>query len=152
MNKLQKGFTLLELMIVVAIIGILAAIAIPSYSDYTTKTKVSQAIANLAGQKMKVAEAVNAAQAQTAGACVDGNNTAIPHCTTDAAGNWQLKGATTGGTINVDPTVVLDAVTPGSGADWTWNCNAYHVVTDLTTIADCTIVDPDSDDAPADLS
>ncbi len=57
MNK-QQGFTLIELMIVVAIVGILAAIAIPAYQDYTTRARVSEAIGFAAAAKTAVSESV----------------------------------------------------------------------------------------------
>jgi type IV pilus assembly protein PilA len=56
MNKFQKGFTLIELMIVVAIIGILAAIAIPAYQDYTIRSRVSEGMNLAAGAKTTISE------------------------------------------------------------------------------------------------
>lgn len=56
MKQVQKGFTLIELMIVVAIIGILAAVAIPAYQDYTTRAKVSEVLGFADSMKTSVSE------------------------------------------------------------------------------------------------
>lgn len=58
-RKVQQGFTLIELMIVVAIIGILAAVAIPQYQDYTVRTRVSEGLSLVSGLKSSVSEAFN---------------------------------------------------------------------------------------------
>jgi type IV pilus assembly protein PilA len=82
MRKMQKGFTLIELMIVVAIIGILAAIAIPAYQDYTIRAQVSEGMSLASGVRTSVSEsfsstgvwpADNAAAGVTAAASISGN-------------------------------------------------------------------------------
>jgi type IV pilus assembly protein PilA len=59
MKRLQQGFTLIELMIVVAIVGILAAIALPAYQDYVIRSKMSEAEAALAACKTSVSEYIS---------------------------------------------------------------------------------------------
>lgn len=66
-KSLQKGFTLIELMIVVAIIGILAAVAIPAYQDYTIRARVSEGIVLASGAKTTVAENASTGNAFSAG-------------------------------------------------------------------------------------
>jgi type IV pilus assembly protein PilA len=63
MKRVQQGFTLIELMIVVAIVGILAAIALPAYQDYVVRSKMSEAVAAIAACKTSVAEYASTKQA-----------------------------------------------------------------------------------------
>jgi type IV pilus assembly protein PilA len=70
-QSIQKGFTLIELMIVVAIIGILAAVALPAYQDYTVRAKVSEVILAASSAKTAVAEAAQVNSAMPASLTID---------------------------------------------------------------------------------
>jgi type IV pilus assembly protein PilA len=74
--RMQKGFTLIELMIVVAIVGILAAIAIPAYKDYTVRAKVSECAATISACKASVTEYYNTTNNFPADAATAGCSTA----------------------------------------------------------------------------
>jgi len=102
----QKGFTLIELMIVVAIIGILAAVALPAYQDYTVRSQVSEALSLAGGLKTAVTD-FRAAKGTFPGSlkeavCGQATATCTGDTATDYKGNYVSQiDVATGGAINV---------------------------------------------------
>ena len=125
MKSIQKGFTLIELMIVVAIIGILAAIALPAYQDYTIRTKVSEGVVLSGAAKVAVAETAaslgglaNVTQANSGFV-----SNATQYVATIAVADGGVITITTQATgATADPVITLSPVQANLEAPITWTC------------------------------
>lgn len=124
MKRVQQGFTLIELMIVIAIVAILVALAVPAYQDYTVRAKVSECINSAAPAKLAVSEAYQSEGNLPASSSAAGfDHAATTYCSSIVVGGSGVLTITTAntGADGSTPIATLTPTTVNSGAV-NWDC------------------------------
>ena len=125
MKTMQKGFTLIELMIVVAIIGILAAVALPAYQDYTIRAKVSELLLAASSARTAIAEKFQTDPSAAASAGVGVSIPAVGKintATVDAGGTIVVTGSTASSSVGATVTVTMTPSFSTATGTITWVC------------------------------
>lgn len=124
MQRIQQGFTLIELMIVVAIIGILAAVALPAYQDYTVRAKVSEVVLAASGPKTSIAEFYQAKGYLPSTASLGTIDTKSKYVGSVAWSGTVVTANASGESKITGKTITLTPTSAGAGAgQLTWTCS-----------------------------
>ena len=125
MKEIQKGFTLIELMIVVAIIGILAAVALPAYQDYTVRAKVSELMLAASGVRTAISEKFQTDPSNTisagAGATIPAVGKVTSATVTDA-GTVTVYGGTASTSVGQSVTITMTPTYSTLTGTIVWSC------------------------------
>ena len=146
MKSLQKGFTLIELMIVIAIIGILAAIAIPAYQNYTIRAQVTEGLSMADNYKTAIAEFYQNVGSFPAGVSATGSATTIPMAGNtvgkyvsaigvDGNGNIQITYSGSQASAKLKGDVLFLNVALDTNFDVIWVCGDAATPTNVTAVA-----------------
>lgn len=124
-KSMQKGFTLIELMIVIAIIGVLAAVAIPAYQDYIAKSQVTAGLAEISGGKAQTEVLLNDSTFPTVPASI-GLAASSARCAentvTNTSGKIDIACKLNGATTIKDKTITLTRSADAAGVQGSWSC------------------------------